>query len=249
MAKVYLDAGHGGKDGGAAKGSRKEKDDVLKMTLAVGKKLTEKGIEVKYARTGDVEKKLNDRTAESNAWGAQYYLSIHRNSAAPDATGNEIWVKSDATEKTVEKADKILRAVCRADGLRNRGVKKGAPSYTDFAVNKYTKCASSLLELGFITSSKDNDAWDRSFDKTADAIAKSLCEIVGVPWDRPREKGDVNGDGKITTADARLALRAAAELEKLTEEAMQAADWDGDGKVTTSDAREILREATRLSGK
>lgn len=140
MAKIYLDAGHGGKDGGAGSGKRKEKDDVLKMTLAVGKRLTERGVSVKYARTDDTEKKLNDRTAESNAWGAQYYLSIHRNSASPDATGNEIWVKSDATEKTVEKAAKILQAACEADGLRNRGVKKGAPSYTDFAVNKYTIC-------------------------------------------------------------------------------------------------------------
>lgn len=246
MAKIYLDAGHGGKDGGASSGKRKEKDDVLKMTLAVGKRLTERGVSVKYARTDDTEKKLNDRTAESNAWGAQYYLSIHRNSASPDATGNEIWVKSDATEKTVEKAAKILRAACEADGLRNRGVKKGAPSYTDFAVNKYTKCASGLLELGFITSTKDNTAWDRSFDKTADAIAKSLCEIVGVPWNKERRKGDVNGDGKVTTADARLALRAATALEKLTEEAEEAADMNNDGKVTTSDAREILREATKL---
>ena len=59
-------------------------------------------------------------------------------------------------------------------------------------------------------------------------------------------RGDVDGDGKITTADAREALRAAVELEELTDEQKKKADLDGDGKVTTSDAREILRKATGL---
>ena len=47
MAKIYLDAGHGGKDGGAGSGKRKEIYDVLKMSLAVGKRLTERGVSVK----------------------------------------------------------------------------------------------------------------------------------------------------------------------------------------------------------
>ena len=91
MAKIYLDAGHGGSDSGATKGSRHEADDVLKMALAVGKLLTAQGVQVKYSRTSDIDKKLAVRTSESNNWGANYYLSIHRNSASASATGNEIW--------------------------------------------------------------------------------------------------------------------------------------------------------------
>ena len=41
--KIVLDAGHGGEDPGAIYKDRKEKDDNLKLTLAVGKILEENG--------------------------------------------------------------------------------------------------------------------------------------------------------------------------------------------------------------
>ncbi len=58
--------------------------------------------------------------------------------------------------------------------------------------------------------------------------------------------GDVNKDGKITAADARLALRMSAKLEPVTEYALKAADWDGNGKITAADARKILRKSAKL---
>ena len=58
--------------------------------------------------------------------------------------------------------------------------------------------------------------------------------------------GDVNGDGRITSADARLALRAAVSLETLDAVKLLAADANGDGKVTSADARLILRVAVGL---
>ena len=246
MAKIYLDAGHGGSDSGACNGSRTEKADVLRMALAVGEKLQAQGVQVLYSRAKDQDKKLAVRTAEANEWGADYYLSIHRNSASASATGNEIWVIRNATEKTAVKAKTILDAVCEADGLRNRGVKYGAPNYDNFAVNRDTNCASALLELGFISNQSDNAVFDAKFDKIALRMAKALCEVVGVPYQTANAAGDVNGDGKLTTADARDALRAAVGLEDLTDAQKKKADADGDGKVSTSDARELLRKATGL---
>ncbi len=58
--------------------------------------------------------------------------------------------------------------------------------------------------------------------------------------------GDVNGDGKITADDARLALRYSAKLEKLNEAAVTAADADKNGTVTAEDARKILRVSAKL---
>ncbi len=58
---------------------------------------------------------------------------------------------------------------------------------------------------------------------------------------------DVDGDGRLTTSDARLALRAAVRLEELSEAQLAEADADGDGEITTSDARRILRAAVRLA--
>ena len=51
---MMLDSGHGGSDPGAVYQGRREKDDTLRLTLAVGEILQENGIEVLYTRTTDV---------------------------------------------------------------------------------------------------------------------------------------------------------------------------------------------------
>ncbi len=55
-------------------------------------------------------------------------------------------------------------------------------------------------------------------------------------------KGDVDGDGKKTAADARKTLRAAAKLETLSETAAYAADVNNDGDITAADAQKILND-------
>ncbi len=58
--------------------------------------------------------------------------------------------------------------------------------------------------------------------------------------------GDVDGDGSITAADARLALRASVKLETLTDAQTKAADVDGQPGITAADARLILRASVKL---
>lgn len=59
--------------------------------------------------------------------------------------------------------------------------------------------------------------------------------------------GDGDGDGKITSSDARFALRASVGLEKLNEGSCyyKAANVDGE-KLSSSDARSILRASVGL---
>lgn len=57
---------------------------------------------------------------------------------------------------------------------------------------------------------------------------------------------DVNDDGSVTAADARLALRCSVGLEELSEEALKCADADFNGKITALDARYILRMSVGL---
>lgn len=59
-------------------------------------------------------------------------------------------------------------------------------------------------------------------------------------------KGDVDGDGKITVSDARLALRAAVSLETLHPAQILAASVNGSGKIGVTEARKILRVAVDL---
>ena len=58
--------------------------------------------------------------------------------------------------------------------------------------------------------------------------------------------GDIDNDGQITAADARLALRAAVGLENFNDAQKKSADADGDGQITATDARLILRAAVGL---
>ena len=239
--KIYIDAGHGGVQPGACNGKRKESDDVLRLALKVQELLADQDCEVRMSRTKDVDIEIPERCRDANKWGADCFLSIHRNSLYNSSTGNEIWIYSKANEYTEAKAKIILDNVCKADGLKNRGVKRGAPSYRDYAVNRDTKMHSALIELGFISNPNDNKVYDAKLEAIALAIAKSVLSVVGGCYIVP---GDVNGDGKVTAADAREALRAAAKIEELNDKEIVAADMNGDGKVTSSDAREILKRAS-----
>ena len=58
--------------------------------------------------------------------------------------------------------------------------------------------------------------------------------------------GDVNGDGKITSADARLVLRASAKIDIIEGNEFLAADVNKDNKITSADARIVLRVAAKL---
>lgn len=60
--------------------------------------------------------------------------------------------------------------------------------------------------------------------------------------------GDIDQNGKVTSADARLALRAAVGLENypVGSEKFALADYDRNGKITSADARYILRLAVGL---
>lgn len=58
--------------------------------------------------------------------------------------------------------------------------------------------------------------------------------------------GDVDRNGTVTAADARLTLRYAAKIEVFSENFPKSADIDRDGSATASDARKILRVAAGI---
>jgi len=59
-------------------------------------------------------------------------------------------------------------------------------------------------------------------------------------------KGDVDGDGEILAADARLLLRASVGLTALDKAQTIAGDLENDGKITAGDARTALRVSVGL---
>ncbi len=249
MKKIFIDPGHGGFSIGASYKGRKEQDDCLRLALAVRSILeSQQGVEVRLSREDNSNPSIERRCAAANLWEADYFCSIHRNAVAPNvADGVEAWVYSKVLTdgETYNMAKNITDFIAEAVPFTDRGVKKGAPSYTDFGVNRLTAMSSCLLETGFIDSDKDNALFDGYFADIALAIARALMKNVGLEYTPPVIKGDVDMDGKVTSEDARMILRAAVGLESLDAER---ADLDGDGEITASDAREALKKAVETEG-
>ncbi len=60
------------------------------------------------------------------------------------------------------------------------------------------------------------------------------------------DKGDIDGNGTVNIYDARLALRAAANIIMLGDAQKTAADINNNGIIEISDARRILRSAAKI---
>lgn len=85
---VVIDAGHGGKDGGAVRGTYKEKDINLSVALALGKLIDSnmRDVKVIYTRKTDVFVDLYKRADIANKAKANLFISIHTNSTAAKVT-------------------------------------------------------------------------------------------------------------------------------------------------------------------
>lgn len=250
--KIYIDPGHGGDSIGASYKGRLEQDDCLRLALEIKKiLLAQRGVSVRLSREGNTNPDLIKRAQDANDWGADYFLSIHRNAFTPEgASGAEIWVysKVETDGETYKIAENILNSLCLSTGYRNRGVKKGAPSYADYAVNRYTDMHSALLEVGFIDSTADNEIFDKYFYDIALEIARGLVEALGGEWtdSAPEEKPvETRLSYVVQTgafSDRKNAEAYAERVKKAGFDAFVAVkgDMNSDGKITASDASAVL---------
>lgn len=77
--KVFIDAGHGGKDPGTIHNNIFERAITLDVALALGRLLQANGLEVTYSRLKDHTVALSERTRMANAAHADLFISIHVN--------------------------------------------------------------------------------------------------------------------------------------------------------------------------
>ncbi|NKZ28124.1 N-acetylmuramoyl-L-alanine amidase [Vagococcus lutrae] len=97
--KIYVDAGHGGKDPGARYSGINEKDLNLSVALKVQARLKQLGAEVVMSRETDVFLELREISAKANASKADIFVSIHHNSS-PSSSVNGIEVYSFGMSRT-----------------------------------------------------------------------------------------------------------------------------------------------------
>lgn len=167
---IMLDAGHGGSDPGAVYQGRQEKDDNLRLALAVGNILSENGIDVVYTRTTDVYQTPFEKARIANESGADYFISFHRNSSpqANQYAGVEVLVYDKSGIK-YDMAQNILGALGEV-GFREIGVKERP----GLVVLRRTKMPALLVETGFINNDEDNVLFDEKFDEIANGIAQAI---------------------------------------------------------------------------
>ena len=172
---IMLDAGHGGaKDPGAVYEGRQEKDDNLKLVLAIGEILSDRGLDVEYTRTTDVYETPYEKAMKANNAGVDLFVSIHRYSFPVD---NEVeGVESlvyDLSGLKYEMAQNINEQL-EGVGFVNLGVK----ARPNLVVLKRTKMPAVLVEVGSINSDTDNQLFDDNFQDIAQAIADGILDTL-----------------------------------------------------------------------
>lgn len=178
MARVFLDAGHGGHDPGAVGNGMQEKAIALSVTLKIGNILKNHGIDVRYARTTDVFVELADRASRANSAQADKFISIHCNSFG-DSSAKGVETYSYPGSSTGASLSKAIQDKIIASGAYtvNRGCKTA-----NFAVLRLTNMPAALVELGFISNSQDANILRNRQDDLAVAVSKGILSNLGIPY-------------------------------------------------------------------
>ncbi|WP_077611555.1 N-acetylmuramoyl-L-alanine amidase [Clostridium sp. Marseille-P2415] len=171
---VVIDAGHGGTDPGATYNGRQEKDDNLRLTLAVGKILADNGVDVRYTRTDDTYNTPLEKAMMANDAEADFLVSIHRNAMPVPGTGSGI-----ETLLFEEKGDPAMLAKNIGERLSKVGFTNlGAMERPGLVVLRRTKIPTVLVEAGFIDNESDNYLFDQNFQAIAQAVAEGILNTL-----------------------------------------------------------------------
>ncbi len=172
--EVYLDAGHGGYDIGATYNDRKEKDDNLKLALAVGNELRKRGIETEFTRVNDVYQSPNEKAQIANADDADLFVSLHRSSSPLPNTNSGvssvIFSSGDDKEQLAQQINTNLEKV----GFKNEGIDV-KPNLT---VLRKTNMPALLVDVGYINTDSDNKIFDQQFNNIVGGIADAIEKYV-----------------------------------------------------------------------
>lgn len=173
-ARVILDAGHGGDEPGAMFEGRKEKDDNLRLALAVGNILERNGVNAVYTRTTDVFDTPLQKAQMANESGADLFVSFHRNAMPVPGTGTGA---STLVYENAGTAGRLAENI--QQNLVNAGfVNQGIQERPGLAVLNKTRMPAVLVEAGFIDNPADNRFFDENFNQIAAAIADGILETI-----------------------------------------------------------------------
>jgi N-acetylmuramoyl-L-alanine amidase len=172
------DAGHGGKDPGAAGlNGLKEKDVNLAIAQSVYYALVSAGLECYMTRKTDESMELLTRTTCINNMGCDYAVSIHCNASDHrDADYIATYIQGTGG-KAEQLARKVQAQLVAATSWEDGGVK-----VANLHMTRETRMPAILVECGFISNPEQEaqlatPAMQRTI---AVAIARGILEYIGV---------------------------------------------------------------------
>lgn len=240
---IILDAGHGGFDNGASYMGRAEKDDVLRLTLAVGKKLQEAGYNVYYTRTTDTYNSPYEKAELANQSQGNYFISFHRNSGVEDNLYNGVQTLVYQRNDTVDRIANNINEQLEQVGFKNLGIEE----IPGLIVLRETDMPAVLVEVGFLNSDIDNQIFDEKFDQITDAIAAGIKESI------PMTAQALPEQYFVQTGLFKYDVNAAYQLERLKMQGYNGqihyekpyyGVWVGNAK-TLDEAAELQKELKR----
>lgn len=174
MVTIILDAGHGGNDLGDAYGHRYEKDDNLRLTLAVGEELELLGYNVLYIRVSDVFIPQYDRVSIANESEGKLLFSIHRIIGELPLFDSGLGFSVDSLGGIAENT-----AINVAEELRPLGFENFSIIVrTDYPILRDTNMPALMMGFGYLNSDHDNFVFDTRLSDIAHAIAVGISETI-----------------------------------------------------------------------
>ncbi len=167
--RIIIDAGHGGTDYGAIRGTINEKDITLDVAKKVQKELAKLGHKVIMTRNGDDYVSLQDRVEISNKEKGQIFVSIHVNSSVkPEIEGIEThYYHQDSRDLAQAVHEALISNLKPFD----RGLFK-----SKFYVINHTEIPAILCEIGFISNDEEQKllVTEKRKQETAKAIVEGV---------------------------------------------------------------------------
>ena len=184
--KIYIDQGHNplNPNAGAEGNGYREQDIVYRIGVELARLLRQdSSFEVRLSRPdpntqlgSSNSTSLRLRVEDANAWGADYFISLHTNASSNSAaTGSEAFAFSRPSP-AFSLGEALLVGLTNATGLRNRGMKVR----TNLYVLRKTQMPAVLVELGFITNPDDARLMVERPELFAEGLYNGILAYTGV---------------------------------------------------------------------
>lgn len=186
MAKIVIDAGHGGNDPGASGNGIIEKEYTLKISEYIYNRLKQLGLDVKMTRVDDETLSPNERVNRVlNAFGNSsdvIVVSNHINAGGGDGAEVIYALRNNSTLPNL-----ILSELEKEGQNVRKAYQRRLPSNTSkdyyFMQRNTGNTQSITVEYGFLDSKGDDvNQLKNNWEKYAEAVVRALLEYLNLSY-------------------------------------------------------------------